>query len=170
MRVKVLLMCLFTLATFACRGAEGVEETLTPGIPLEEPATATKVILPSPTLRASATPTIIPTATITPTPTIAVTITPERVTKVEITIGAANLRLGAGTEFAVVGVIAAGEDIILLNTNLDGSWYKVRTAEGIEGWVGSTVARLVEGEAPPELTSGTATATVEETATAAAED
>lgn len=67
-------------------------------------------------------------------------------TKVEITIGAANLRLGAGTEFAVIGVIAAGDDVILIETNGEGTWYKVKTAEGVEGWVGSSVARLVEGE------------------------
>ena len=85
-------------------------------------------------------------ATITATPTVASSSTPESVTRVELTVGAANMRLGAGTEFAVVAVVSADEGITLLETNLDGSWYKVRTGDGLEGWVGSSVARLVEAD------------------------
>jgi uncharacterized protein YgiM (DUF1202 family) len=147
MRVRVLVLCLLTLAMFGCSGAENVEETETPAaIATEEPATATR-ISPSPTLRPSATATTpAPTPTTRATATIMITSTPENVTKVEVTVGAANLRLGAGTEFAVVGVIVAGEEPTLLETNPDETWYKVRTAEGVEGWVGSSVARMVEGE------------------------
>ena len=127
----------------ACAEPESIEKTRTqPTVPLEDPPTPTKIV-PSPTLRPSAT---AAPATITPTPTIAITSTPESVTKVELSVGAANLRLGAGTEFAVMGVVSATEEITLLEINLDGSWYKVRTADGREGWVGSSVARLVEGE------------------------
>jgi uncharacterized protein YgiM (DUF1202 family) len=130
---------------FACAGPETIEKTPTqPAIPVEALATATKIV-PSPTLRPSATATTAAPPTTTSTPTTTITSTPENVTKVEVTIGAANLRLGAGTEFAVVGVVTAAEEIALLETNLDGTWYKVRTADGVEGWVGSSVARLVEG-------------------------
>ncbi len=146
MRVMVLVLILLTLTSFGCSGAESIEPTRTrPAAPLEDPATATKII-PSPTLRPTAMPSTTPTAAPTSTPTIAITQTPESVAKVEITIGAANLRLGAGTEFAVVGVASAGEEIVLLEINSDASWYKVRTADGLEGWVGSSVARVVEGE------------------------
>lgn len=146
MRVRVLVLCLLLLAMSACIGPDSFEITPTlPAIPLEEPATATRV-LPTPTLRPPATVTTTPTATITAAPTIASTSTPESVTRVELTVAAVNLRLGAGTEFAVLAVVGADEDIALLEVNLDGSWYKVRTADGIEGWVGSSVARLVEPE------------------------
>lgn len=146
MRVRVLVLWLLAMATFACAGPESVEITRTqPAAPVEDLATATRII-PSPTLRASATSTTAVTATITPTPTIAITSTPEIVTKVELSVVAANLRLGAGTEFAVVGIVSADEEITLLETNLDGSWYKVRTTDELEGWVGSSVATLVKGE------------------------
>lgn len=144
MRVRLLVLCILTLAMFACTRSEAVETTRTPpAIPFEDLVTATR-IFPSPTVRPSATPITASTATVSSTPTIAITNTPESVTKVEITVGAANLRLGAGTEFAVVGVISASEEITLLETNPDGTWYKVRTADGVEGWVGSSVARVVE--------------------------
>jgi len=147
MRLKVLVLCLLLLGTFACTGSERIEIPQTqPAIPLEDLATATIMIFPSPTLRPTATSTTAPTAAITSTPTIVPTSTPESVTKVEVTVGAANLRSGAGTDFAAVGVVKEGEDIELLEISPDGTWYKVRTADGLEGWVGSSVATLIEGE------------------------
>lgn len=144
MRVRVIVLCLLTLTAFACSAPESVEITRTqPAAPGEELATATR-IFPTPTLRPSKTPATTVTPTITLTPTIASTNTPESVTRVELSVAAANMRLGAGTEFAVMGVVGADEEIILLETNLDGSWYKVRTVDGREGWVGSTLATLVE--------------------------
>ena len=147
MRVRILLLCLSLLTMFACVDPENIDATPTQlALPVQDLATATRII-PTPTLRPSTTPTTTAAATITATPTITITITsiPEAVTRVELTVGAANLRLGAGTEFAVIGVISAGEDIALLDTSLDTTWYKVRTVDGLEGWVGSTVARIVEG-------------------------
>lgn len=170
MRVRVLVLCLLVLATFACAGSESIEKTRTqPAIPLEDLATPTK-IFPSPTLRPSATSTAALTATIASTPTIAITKTPESVTKVEISVAAANLRSGAGIDFAAVGVISAGEDIELLEINPDGTWYKVRTADGLVGWVGSSVATLIEGEKSQELPSESDAEIMVETATIAVEE
>lgn len=144
MRVRVLFLSMLILAMGACAEPESIEKTRTqPAIPLKDPATPTKII-PSPTLRPSATATTAVPSTITSTPAIATTSKPENVIKVELSVDAANLRIGAGTEFAVMGVVTAGEDIDLIETSLDSTWYKVRTADGREGWVGSSVARVVE--------------------------
>ena len=170
MRLRVLVLCLLTLAAFACSGSESIEVTRTqPAMPLEDPATAT-IIIPSPTLRPSATSITAPTAAITSTPTIAITITPESVTKVEVIAGAVNLRSGAGIDYAAVGVITAGDDIELIEISPDGTWYKVRTADGLIGWVGSSVATLVEGDKSQELPNASAAEMIVETATIAVED
>ena len=170
MRVRVLILCLLILASFACAGSESIEITPTQtAIPLEELATAA-IILPSPTLRPSATSITAPTAAITSTPTITLTVTAESVTKVEVSAGAVNLRSGAGIDFAAVGVLRAGEDIELIEISPDGTWYKVRTVDGLVGWVGSSVATLVEGEKSQELPNASAAEMIVETATIAVED
>jgi uncharacterized protein YgiM (DUF1202 family) len=96
--------------------------------------------------------------------------TPESVTKVEISVGAANLRSGAGIDFAAVGVVKAGEEIELLEISPDGTWYKVKTADGLVGWVGSSVATLVEAEKLQELPNASDAEMMVETATIAVED
>jgi M6 family metalloprotease-like protein len=47
----------------------------------------------------------------------------------------ANCRGGPGTEYDVKCVLYAGTEVEILGRNDDGTWYFVRTADGIECWV-----------------------------------
>lgn len=48
--------------------------------------------------------------------------------------GNINIRDGAGTDFARVGVLAYGEDVMLTGRNASGDWVQVETDDG-EGWI-----------------------------------
>ncbi len=52
--------------------------------------------------------------------------------------GIANLRVGPGTEFAVVGQMQPGDHLPILGSNPDRSWWQVQTADG-PAWVAATV-------------------------------
>jgi uncharacterized protein YgiM (DUF1202 family) len=79
-----------------------------------------------------------PTAPPTPTPIIVVTPTPRplfgTVTR------PANVRSGPGTEFGIVAVQDAGDTVVLERRS--GDWYRVRTAEGLDGWMSGTVLEI----------------------------
>ncbi len=55
-----------------------------------------------------------------------------------------NLRAEASTASAVVQVLSVDQQLMLLEEGL--GWYRVRTAEGVEGWVaaGGAYTRLVQ--------------------------
>ncbi len=46
-----------------------------------------------------------------------------------------NLRAGAGTNYAIITGVPYGSVLDLFGQNEDGSWYKVKTANGTDGWV-----------------------------------
>lgn len=56
---------------------------------------------------------------------------------------AVNLRANPGTESAVVGILPAGQQAVILEQNADGSWFRVALADGTEGWVGSSVVQQI---------------------------
>jgi hypothetical protein len=95
-------------------------------------ATVTPVT-PSPTL--APTPTRRPTTIATPT---------EPIPLEAVTIVGANVRAGPGTDFAVVDTILADE-VVTLNGRL-GEWYRLRTPDGIDGWMAAEVLGV-----PPEV-------------------
>ncbi len=58
-----------------------------------------------------------------------------------------NVRQGAGLDHPVLGVITQGQRVSLLETA--GEWWRVRTAEGLEGWVYAAYMKRAEEVAPP---------------------
>src|SRR5215207_1953360 len=48
-----------------------------------------------------------------------------------------NLRSGPGAGYTIVTILSAGQQLTLLSSNADGSWYQVQTTGGLIGWVSS---------------------------------
>ena len=151
--LTIFVVALFCLVPFVLFTLQQPEENLdappTPTVPI-----ATVVVTeppPSPTRTASPLPseTAVPTASATPLPTETATATAAPVTQARILAAAANLRDGPGTDFAVIGSLAANDRVELLEQTADGFWYQVRLADGSVGWIGSTVAEI-EQSAPLE--------------------
>jgi uncharacterized protein YraI len=62
-----------------------------------------------------------------------------------VTTGALNVRSGPGTQYGAITVIYQGAQVTLIGRNADGSWVKIRTSAGTEGWVN---ASLVQANVP----------------------
>lgn len=59
---------------------------------------------------------------------------------VYVTSSSVNIRSGAGTEYGVVATVTKGNKLTMLEES--GSWYKVRTSEGKEGWLRNDLVSL----------------------------
>ncbi|MCU0495736.1 MAG: SH3 domain-containing protein [Anaerolineae bacterium] len=70
-----------------------------------------------------------------PTPTDAATETFARVNASQ----AVNVREGAGLGFRPVGSVQPGERVLVLEANSDQTWYRVRLANDLEGWILGTL-------------------------------
>ncbi len=89
-------------------------------------------------------PTVAPTPTLTPTPPPA---TPEpSPTVVEAPLAltgtaaiAGNIRREPNREAEVLGRLALGEVVTLIERSIDGEWYRITTSEGLSGWVSRTL-------------------------------
>lgn len=103
--------------------------TYTPFPTFTPPPTATATFLPSPTEAPQETPTSVDASTATPFPTP----TPSQLQAV-LAFGS-NLREGPGTGFDPITSLDAGETLILLGRDLNGSWVFVQTSIGEQGWV-----------------------------------
>lgn len=112
-----------------------------PVVPTPTP-TATPIpvpnLIPTPTPTVTSTPTPTATPTVTPTPTA----TPIPVLRpggrARIDAETLNVRAGPGTGFDRVGVLLQGQTVSILEgpQQADGyTWWRVRTEEGLEGWV-----------------------------------
>lgn len=165
----LLLGALLATVLAAC-GERGNQENgpLVPAHTAEMTATATKMAS-TPTLAPAATSTAEATPTIKSSPTAARTSTPEMITAVEITVAAANLRSGPGIEAEIMGFVDAEEFLEWVETSADGQWYRVLTEDGHKGWVGSSVARIVEREVYPGEEANQEPPKPEETPTEASE-
>ncbi len=56
-----------------------------------------------------------------------------------------NLRSGDGPAYTVVGLVEAGDELIVLGTNLGRTWWYVQVGE-VRGWINAELANLVRGD------------------------
>jgi len=97
-------------------------------------------VAPSPTPSNTPIATVTNTPTNTPRPTPTITPTPLPTGRV-ISDTNANLRSGAGSGFRVVGSVAPGTTVTILETQESIGWLRVRTPGGTTGWI---LANLVQ--------------------------
>lgn len=109
--------------------------------------TATDTPTPTPTATDTPTPTATdtPTATATDTPTPTSTQTPTPLPKCVVQPSSIYMRAGPGTNYPVVVALEQGNAPEVIGRNDGGSWLKVRTSDGKEGWV---AANIVECSSP----------------------
>lgn len=50
-----------------------------------------------------------------------------------------NVRSGPGTEFSILTKVFRGDAVTLLGRNTNGTWAKIRTGAGLEGWVSTAL-------------------------------
>lgn len=138
----------------------------------ELPPTATLQPIPSLTQRMTATiaPTNTPLPTFTFTPTL--TVVPPTITNTHVptltpttagivsAVQPINVREGPDTSYSVITALNAGEGVVLIGQNDDGSWYNIRMSDGREGWMASRFVRVEPSSTPfptltpsPDLTS-----------------
>lgn len=101
----------------------------------------TRTPLPTFTYTPTETP-VPPTPTLSPTPTL----TPTVVGIVQ-SLQRVNVRENAGVEFSAIDSVAPGTGVLILASNPEGTWYKVRLDDGTEGWMASRLLFL-----PPTTT------------------
>lgn len=117
--------------------------------PTEPPATATPTAAPTdtptptPTMRPPTPTPAPPPATPTPAPTDAPTAAPQ-----PQTMRSANLRAGPGTNYALVGSVAAQQAIEPVGRNEAGDWLQVGAAAG-EAWIATFLVENVDVVALP---------------------
>ena len=101
---------------------------------------------PLPTIRSTSTGTSAPaptlTAELTETP-IPATATEISAPQIRVAVNTANVRSGPGSEHLPVAFASEGEQLELIGSSEDGSWYQVRLHDGRTGWIGSSVVEVV---------------------------
>ncbi len=78
-------------------------------------------------------PTVTPTGTATPQPTPTATATP--LPDAAVGDQLTNLRSGPSVGFAIIAEVEGGTALDVLGKSADGEWLKVRTPDGLEGWM-----------------------------------
>ncbi len=91
----------------------------------------------------------------TPTPTSTPTNTPTPSFVEGIINRTANLRSGPGTSFTVAGSSTAGQKVVLIGQNADGTWYLLQTGE----WIANFLVDNLSGSVPVITLTPTPTAT-----------
>ncbi|NPV75569.1 MAG: SH3 domain-containing protein [Anaerolineae bacterium] len=76
-----------------------------------------------------------PDSTATPTPTLEPSITPTPFPSAQVLAGNLNLREGPGTLYPSITLLMINTELKILGQFANCSWWKVRTADGVEGWV-----------------------------------
>jgi len=108
---------------------------------IEIQATATRTLIPTPTLRPTDTkaaiqPTETPVQpTSTPTPIIE--------SQLLVTANAANVRAGPGTNYAIINLVMRYEILGVLATDSTKGWYNIILAGDQRGWIGSSVVEII---------------------------
>jgi uncharacterized protein YraI len=83
---------------------------------------------------------VTPSATPPPTATIRLVTTPTAVPLVAAVAVGANVRAGPGVDFAVVGVLAPGDQVRLLRSS--SGWYEVLGPDQVAGWMSARVLSI----------------------------
>lgn len=148
----LLTFFLLPLFLFACGRFESNDAPTSP-----EPysTTAPKLFIPGPTETPLPQPTLQPTPTLkaqaepTATEEVAVPATAvpeptEAVPLLALSVPAANVRSGPGIEYAITGVVSRGETTPVIGVSDDGGWINIALPDGGEGWVGGSVATIVQ--------------------------
>ena len=166
----VLLLLLLLLGFFVIRSlGGGDEQPVAAGgndgdnTVIVTPTTLSEETAPAPTqageptavgaVAAPATNTPAPTATDEPPPTEMAdepTAEPtvesaETTARVRVTVASANLRRGPGVVYPTAGAVFQGDEMSLIATSRDRTWYLVELADGQRAWVAASVSELVEG-------------------------
>lgn len=166
MRSLVLPLCLGAMLLAACAGAQ-LTPTATPtqetpptvGATTPVPTVApTPVAFDTPTptpLAVTATPTPTPVSEpmATPTPTPVAPATPAPTPIVAYTLTQVNLRQGPGRGYPVIGVLGAGQAVIVLEQNPAGDWIRVALDNGEDAWVAASLLDLPAGVTLPVATA-----------------
>jgi len=100
----------------------------------------------SSTLAQTASPDPTKTSTLTPTPD------PVSLPVAVVLYRSINVRAGPGTEHQIVGELVEGNQVAVLGRNAEGTWLRVRTQEGVLGWVSAELVRLEAAREIPVLT------------------
>jgi hypothetical protein len=110
-------------------------------------STTTNLLIPPPIH--TLTPTLIATIslpielelpTITSTSMPVPTVRPE----LRVTVRAANLRSGPGTNYDKIGTLPVGSVVLILARTSDYSWYNVQLDNGVRAWIGAEVVEPVD--------------------------
>jgi uncharacterized protein YgiM (DUF1202 family) len=60
-----------------------------------------------------------------------------------VTAGALNVRVGPGAYYPIITMVYEGDYVTVIGRTATGSWFKVRLANGIEGWLSSAYVIMV---------------------------
>ncbi len=116
--------------------------------------TAPKLIIPGPTATLPPQPTLLPTPTLAfkPDPTAEAEVPATETAVPEPTAGpllalsvpAANVRSGPGIDYAIIGVVNRDDTTPVIGVSDGGGWINILLPDGGDGWVGSSVATIVQ--------------------------
>lgn len=115
--------------------------TAPPPAPTNTPAPASPTLAPSATLAPATAAPASPTAAPTTTPTAAPTAEPQKPRVVADT--EANLRGGPGTNYPLIGKIAAGKEFAIIGRNTNGDWWRIAWEGASQAWVAGLVVRVL---------------------------
>jgi len=108
--------------------------TLEIGVTPTEISAASAEATDAPAETATSAPSVTPTATHTPTPTL--TGTPA--TPIARALRPLILRAGPGLDYARVGELSGNQEVTIIGTTEDGSWFQVRLPNGESAWLASS--------------------------------
>jgi Tfp pilus assembly PilM family ATPase len=80
----------------------------------------------------------------------------QRVQVIDTGVGFLNAREGAGTSFEIVKKLDIGEELGLLEEDIDSGWSKLQIEDGLEGWVATRYVEKLQKEEPVDESLGEA--------------
>jgi uncharacterized protein YraI len=135
--LRLAMMSAASALLSACRGGGGPSDAAEAG---GGGPVRTEVIVRTLTLEPSDTP--LPSDTPTPTATATATKTPTPTVPVwiaRVPMSGINLRAGPGTTHPVETLLSADDELTVIGRDPDGGWLKVRTSDGLTGWVAAGI-------------------------------